>query len=190
MEEARYNSDLGVRVDYASDVIAELKRRRSVELLMDVFPIADLAQKAGILEVLSAIGGKQVDSTMRKIANGHDGEAAFFALTYFAQTGDTSALHGLNCRWNWWRLPVSSTAWVATVELFEKYRYYPAAPNLVEILDAAVLNLGDASQQALVAMFPEAHPERELLPADAKAFWQRFLSRHLDDHRMRPLCGG
>lgn len=101
-------------------------------------------------------------------------EESYYVAHYLAKRGNTAALATLNR--HYFKYPVSSWQWSYTAELFGKYRYMPAASNLVESLDAASLNVSAAACNALREMFPDS-PRYFSGPTEARAHYIERLSK-------------
>lgn len=171
----QFNWDVGIRFDYTREVVDELVRRKPIPALLRAFQNpADIVQLESTERVLSRIGTPIVDSALRLDARPDSSERAFFALKYFAERGRCWALDSLSHSWR--QYAVSSADWASIVDLIGKYRFYPAAPQLVATIDVASVTLGNAAQEALAKLFSNASPG--LLPPDqASAYWSDYVRK-------------
>ena len=176
------------RVHYPELVVNELVRRKPVNQLLDALKESnDWAQDNWLEVALSRVRGSTVDSTMAALARaGADNALGYLALLYFAEIGTPWALLQLDCQYA--ELPISSMERVDVVRLFGKYKFYPAALNLAETLDAMYLNLGDAALQSLLAMYPEGRSQFDS-PVAAAAYWKRYLEEQMGAAHA-PSCKG
>jgi hypothetical protein len=99
-------------------------------------------------------------------------EESYYVASYLAKKGNTNALATLNR--HYFQYPVSSWQWSYTVEIFGKFRYIPAATNLVESLDAASLNVSAAACNALHKFYPDS-PSHFSGPAQAREYYIKRL---------------
>jgi hypothetical protein len=141
-------------------IAAELGRRKHPELLIAAYGKADKVQRQYLAEALWHIHDPRVVDFMRTIAfdnlpEGQDTEEVFFPLDYLAQRCDQRALARLNRRVNFDEsFPVGCMLWAPTLEAFGRCNYRAAAPNLVLALNAACVNIIDASEKDLQKFFP------------------------------------
>jgi hypothetical protein len=173
-------------LSYLDDVVAELVRRRPYSDLLNAFASSlDFVQQTWIVEVLAHLRSPEADSALKVFATEPDSDyTQYLALKYFAESGASWALAILNC--HYFNYPVSSLEWSAIVTLFGEYRYYPAGLNLANTLNAALVNLGDAAEQSLIALYPEAHPDYHS-PEEASKFWMRYVKEH-QKHEYARTC--
>ena len=168
---------------YPEAVVEELVRRQpTAELLRAFNDPADLVQLSWLEATFERIRTPAVDSGLTLIAGQPDTldpnfirEPTYYALKYFARDGKPWALRILSCEYTRW--PVSSMERAEVVPLFGEYKYYPAAPNLAETIDAMFLNLGDAAMTALKQMFPEGRTDFRS-PMEAADYWRQYIGSH------------
>lgn len=181
-------------LSYPEAVVEELARRQPVRELLQVFDTTvDIIQLSWLLETLDRMRGPLVDSALTRIATTSDTvdprempEHAYFALKYFAQTGTPWALRILNCNYDRW--PVSSMERAEVVALFGKYKFYPAASNLVETIGAMLINLNEAALTGLAELFPDGQRDFKTLD-DAGRYWKRYVARHGERARSEDCSG-
>jgi hypothetical protein len=149
----------------------ELIRRKPVAQLLEKFenPVDDCQQRY-VAEALYAIEDPRILACFRKRVSTDVTWVDYLCVNYVAKTGDTRALKILND--NYRKYPTSSVQWSCTVELFGRFHYEPAIPNLIESLGAASLNLVDAAQGSLEQLFPGPHPEFKTIH-EAETYFQR-----------------
>jgi len=171
---------------YRQAVVDELVRRKASDALLDAFDTTnDWSQLKWIEVTLSRLRDPDVDSLMRRHAEGMwEGQyigKAYLAALYLAKQGKCFGLEQLNRHYG--ELPISSLERAQVATLFGKYKYYPAAENLTQTIYTMVLNLGDASLEALTAMYPEAQPDVTAGPTDGylgslQDYWEKYVAAH------------
>jgi hypothetical protein len=151
----------------------ELIRRKPVAQLLEKFenPVDD-CQHRYVAEALYAIEDPRILASFRKRVSTDVTWVDYLCVNYVAKTGDTHALKILND--NYFKYPTSSVQWSYTVELFGKFHYEPAIPNLIESLGAAVMNLGQAALESLEQLFPGPHPEFNTIDEAEKYFQRKY----------------
>ncbi len=164
-------------VDYTIAVEQELIKRSPYALLSRVFATTtDRIQAAWAADVLTRMRGPEADSVLRPFTKGQkDDDRTYFALKYFASACDTDALRILNR--NYFQYPTSSLEWASIVRSFGNCKYKPAVPNLVQSVNAMMINLGYASHQALLSIYPDANISFDD-PGKAQGAWERYLKTH------------
>jgi hypothetical protein len=100
---------------------------------------------------LYAIDDPEVLAFMRDHMSEKRTETAYYCTNYVAKTGDVEALGILYA--NFWAYPVMSLQWATTVRLFGVHKYMNAVPKLIETMDAASGNVGQAAYEALSEIF-------------------------------------
>lgn len=171
--------ELAAPPTYLVDVVIELVRRRAGRDLLDAFAKKnDWIQLHWIVFALSLLHDSEIDSIMAQYAQtswgGLKNGKGFLAAIYLAEQGRCLGLEVLNRHYD--ELPISSLERVHVVSLFGKYRYLPAARNLVETIDAMLVTLGDATLEALSEMYPDAPVD----PAagSVRTFWEKYVAQH------------
>lgn len=141
--------------DYAEELKAEIIRRKAAKETVALFKKNNniFAATGWCYEILVELRSPETDKLLKQYANDKLDDRNYFANKYFALTGDKLALEHLNA--NYFEYGTSSAEWAETVILFGKYKYYPAAKNLISTLDAASLDLGGASCESLKLLYPE-----------------------------------
>ncbi len=165
-------------LSYLDAVIGELVRRRPFEDLVRPFraPVVGHIQLAWLEEVFARLRGPEADSALKPFATADEtDETQYFALKYFAKAGAPWALDILNC--HYFEYPTSSFEWSEIVTLFGKYKYYPAGRNLATTIGAALVNLGDASLQSLLMLYPEGRSDFRS-SEEGTRYWTRYVAKH------------
>ncbi len=153
----------------------ELVARHEVDFLLASLNAAtnDDAREWLVSEVLYSIDDRRVfEAFARRLGDKEDRESYYVAL-YLAERGNTAALAALTR--HDFQYPVASFEWVSAVEAFGKFRYMPAATNLVESLDAASLNVAAAACNSLQEIYPDS-PRHFKGPAEAQNYFSKRLS--------------
>ncbi|EEF58036.1 hypothetical protein [Pedosphaera parvula] len=150
-----------------------LLERRQTEFLINAYQQSSDARVRSYLvsRVLYYIEEPAVLAVFRAQLSEEEDEESYYVANYVAKTGDTKALKILNC--HYYLYPVSSVQWSDTVELFGKFGYRPAIPNLIESLDAASFNLVDAAEESLEKLYPDSPRKFESLEAARDYFTKR-----------------
>jgi hypothetical protein len=154
----------------------ELVARREVDLLLAALNASksDFAREWLVKDVLYRIDDRRVyDAFAQRLGDKEDAESYYVAL-YLAERGNTTALATLNR--HDFQYSVSSFEWAGAVETFGKFRYMPAASNLVESLDAASLNVSAAACDALQEIFPDS-PRHFSGPTEAGNYYMKRLGK-------------
>lgn len=178
MSDTLDNSD-SPDVDLVQKIEGELIKRKAVDSTYKFFSkIEHLTDLHWTSMILTALRSKHVDDLLRRDATGDLTLRAYFANSYFAETGQEFALANLNK--NYYQYEIPSFAWADTVTLFGKYKYYPAKANLVSTINAAEVNLGDASLESLEMLYPETKPQVDTLKTleEITAFYSAYIKMH------------
>jgi HEAT repeat protein len=149
-----------------------LLERRQTEFLVNAYRQSSNESVRGYLATrgLYQIDEPSVLELFRSRLSEKEDEEACYITIYVAETGDTKALEILNR--HYFQYPVSSWQWADTVELFGKFGYRPAIPNLVDSLNAASLNLACAACASLKQLYLDA--PRELSgPTSAREYFSK-----------------
>jgi hypothetical protein len=168
--------DLKDRDPFFTEAICdELVARREVDFLLASLNAATNDDARGWLvsDVLYSIDDHRVfEAFARRLGDKEDRESYYVAL-YLAERGDTAALAMLNR--HYFQYPFASFEWASAAEAFGKFRYAPAATNLVGSLDAASLNLSGAACSALQEIYPDS-PKHFTGPTEAENYYRKRLS--------------
>jgi hypothetical protein len=161
---------------FAEAICDELLVRREVGFLLDSLNAStneDVRTRL-VSAVLYRIDDSRVYDAFSQRLSDKEDEESYYVASYLAKRGNSAALSTLNR--HYFQYPVSSWQWSYTVELFGKFRYMPAATNLVESLDAAAsLNLSAAACDALGEIYPDS-PRHFEGPTEAKNYYiKRFI---------------
>jgi hypothetical protein len=159
---------------YIRPVEGELVIRHPYDTLMEVFRGShDFIQLSWIYDVLRELRGPRADSSLRPfLSSANDDEATYYALKYFAEACDTTALIILNR--HYFQYGTSSLEWASTVRFFGKCRLASAVPNLIESLNAASGNLSAAAESALLQMFPGGRTNF-VSPHQEMEWWKKYV---------------
>jgi hypothetical protein len=131
----------------------ELLLRKPVPPLIALYDTTkDYFSRGYIRDVLYHIDDTLIYNYMMRNLNNSCTEENYYVAMYLAKKGYAKALEILNNYY--WKWPVSSWQFSYTAELFGKYKYYPAADNLIESLNAASFNLADGAIDALQNLYP------------------------------------
>lgn len=158
------------------DVADLLGKTGYKEFLLSEFELTRNAEeKSGIIYALYKIDDPAVAAFFKRLVKESfdDGESLYYPLNYLAKRCDNGALRILsgNGRGHYPGYP-GCLQWSTTVELFGKCRYRPAAPYLIDSLDAACLNIGVAADDSLRAIFPSS-PTFDSAPKEQAYFRRR-----------------
>jgi hypothetical protein len=165
----------------------ELIARREVGFLLSVFNTSKNEEvRNGLVGgVLYHIDDRRIYDAFVNRLDDQVTEESYYVAMYLAKQGNPAALATLNR--HYFQYPVSSWQWSHTVELFGRYRFRPAASNLVVSLDAAFLNLSWAACNALHEIFPDS-PSHFCGPAEAKEYYSQRLGDVSND-TPAPIAG-
>jgi hypothetical protein len=133
------------------------KRVALEELLEALRRSHDSAQRQAITDILYSREDARIAATFRSLLGDGEDRAAYWMACYLAERGDERALAALNKSYHSW--PVSSLEIATATRLFGDRFYYPAAPRLIDSLNAASLNLADAALKSLLKLYPGAKPD-------------------------------
>jgi hypothetical protein len=161
---------------FAEAICDELVTRHEVDFLLASLNAAtnDDAREWLVSDVLYSIDDHRVfEAFARRLGDKDDRESYYVAL-YLAEHGDTAALATLNR--HYYHYAVASFEWASAVEAFGKFRYLPAATNLVDSLDAASLNVSAAACNSLHELYPNS-PRHFYGPTEAKNYYSKRLSK-------------
>ena len=161
---------------YVRPVESELVVRHPYGDLIQVFTRSfDFIQLSWIYDVLRQLRGPRADSSLRPLASSaNDHESTYYALKYFAEVCDSTALGILNR--DYFGYGTSSLEWASTVKFFGKCRFASAVPNLIESLNAASGNLSEAAEVALLQMFPGGRTNFAS-PHEEMEWWRNYIVR-------------
>jgi len=147
------------------------------KLLQALRQSSDLTQRKAIVDIVYRRENAAIAETFRSMIGSGDDEASYWMACYLAEHGDGRALEILHEHYGTW--PVSSLELATAARLFGDRLYYPAAPELIESLDAASLNLADAALKSLIKLYPGAKPEDIDSPAHAQSYYRRRAVKRL-----------
>ncbi|HEY6971364.1 MAG TPA: hypothetical protein VJA94_19300 [Candidatus Angelobacter sp.] len=163
-------------VDYALSVERELASRHAYRELIAVFKSTeDEVQQAWVIDTLSQMRSPEVDAGLRRFISEKKEERSYLALKYFSLACDPEALRILTR--NYFQYSVSSEEWATIVRSFGQCKYKPATARLVETVDAMMIDLGYASHQSLLAIYPDAGIEFRN-PLETQEAWRKYLRTH------------
>lgn len=167
--------DLKDRDPFFTEAICdELVARREVDFLLASLNAATNsdAREWLVSDVLYRVDDHGVfEAFARCLGDKQDRESYYVAL-YLAERGDTASLATLNR--HYFQYLIASYEWASAVEAFGKFKYIPAATNLVESLDAASLNVSGAACNSLQEIFPDS-PRDFSGPGEAKNYYSKRL---------------
>lgn len=161
--------------DFQLNICTELLARRQVNFLLDALNASNTPDANAWLVsgVLYHIEDRRIyDAFVARLGDNEDRESYYIAL-YLAQRGNMTALATLNR--HYFQYPVASFEWEGAVAAFGKFRYMPAATNVVGTLNAANLGLAGTSCDALQKMFPDS-PREFIGPSEAKEYYTKRLN--------------
>jgi hypothetical protein len=155
------------------EICDELLARREVDFLLASLDTMtdEESRRMLVSRVLYQIDDERIYKAFAARLDERETEESYYVANYLAKRGNPAALAALNR--HYFLYPVSSWQWSYTAELFGKYKYAPAAANLIDSLDAASLNLAGSACAALHALFPDS-PARFDTLTEAKNY---YLSR-------------
>lgn len=159
---------------FVEAICAELVARHEVDFLLTSLKTSNQAVRENLVShVLYCIDDRRVyDAFVQRLGDEED-EESYYVAFYLAKRGNIAALATLNR--HYFQYPVSSLQWSCTAETFGKFRYAPAAKNLIESLDAASLNLSAAACNALQGIYPDS-PKDFKGPSEAESYYSKRLS--------------
>ncbi|MFZ0304584.1 MAG: hypothetical protein WAL75_17970 [Terracidiphilus sp.] len=157
-------------------VSAEVGRRGDPQKLLVRYWIEpDEGVRDGIIHTAVHFNTPEVTAFMKKVvATGKgDEDALYWPADYLAKRCDSDALKWLSARNG---RPEGCILWAPTVARFGKCRYRQAIPYLVDnSLDDACLNIVDAAEDDLRAMYPHSPREFSSIEAMRKYYCARAL---------------
>jgi hypothetical protein len=137
----------------ANEISDELVKRKAIKEVVELFEKDEgFISEGWCFGILEKLRGPETDNLLKGLATKEPTDRAHLANKYFAEVGEQFALENLNA--NYFQNG-SSYEWSEIVELFGKYKYYPATENIISTINAASLNLAGASLEALITMYPE-----------------------------------
>jgi hypothetical protein len=144
----------------------ELARRGNPhELLVRYWNEPKWTIRGGIEHVAYHFHTPEVASFMKRVLSERveDGEDLYWPVNYLAKRGDSAALKELSTgRYR----GQGCMQYETSVRLFGKWRYRPAIPYLVETaMYDACLNIVDAAEESLFAMYPDSPGNLKTLEA-------------------------
>jgi hypothetical protein len=152
-------------------VQAEASRRiGTVKLLETLRGSRDNRQKEAIVLILLERDSKEVATTFASLLGKGVDRASCWIAEYLARRGDERALRVLNDNFREWE--VSSLEWASVLRVFGQQHFYPATANLIESLDAASMNLGQAALETLMTLYPGAQPNDVATIAGAQVYFR------------------
>lgn len=157
------------------DICNELVARRQVDFLLGQLNASNTpaANEWLVSDVLCCIDDLRIyNAFVQRLSDGQDRESYNIAI-YLAQRGNAPALATLSR--HYFQYPVSSAEWAVACDAFGKFKYMPAASNLVDSLDAASFNLSDAACNALQEMFPGS-PKKFTGPSEAEDYYKKRIN--------------
>ncbi|WP_205525824.1 hypothetical protein [Pyxidicoccus trucidator] len=137
------------------DLARELARRYDSAVLAARFPRASGAQRRVLTFALYAgPSSPTVTSFMKKLWGDRDEEIAYYALNQGAKQCDRDALARLVAPP--YRVRAACEQWAVTVSLVGQCHYVPGGAFLLTSLDHACLNVVQAAETGLRALYPDA----------------------------------
>jgi hypothetical protein len=160
---------------FLPDICSELVARHQVDFLLDELNASNSpdADEWLVSSVLCSIDDRRIYNAFVPRLNDKEDRESFYIALYLAQRGNTSALATLN--WHFYQYQVASYEWAAACDAFGKFKYMPAASNLVECLDTPFLNASAAACGALQKMYPGS-PTRFYDPSEAEHYFKKRLN--------------
>jgi len=148
-------------IDPTCGIAGELTRRREISKLLAALETTDspIVRIYLTRSVLYQMDSPEIVKAFESRLRDNTDEDNYYVAEYLAKRGNRKALEILNRHYfehgvfGW---PVSSMQLAYTAELFGVHGYRPAIPNLVNSLDAAVLNLAWSAEGALELLYPDA----------------------------------
>ncbi|NMO19722.1 hypothetical protein HPC49_35290 [Pyxidicoccus fallax] len=110
---------------------------------------------------------------MKKLSSDPDDEVAYYALNYRVKQCDREALAKLVAPP--YRVRAACEPWATTVSSVGQCRYVPGGRFLLDSLDHACLNVVQAAETGLRALYPDA-PARFDSPQEQKAYFRERVS--------------
>jgi hypothetical protein len=161
--------------DFQLNICNELLARHQVNFLLDALNASNTPDANAWLVsgVLYHIDDRRIyDAFVARLGDNEDRESYYIAL-YLAKRGNMTALATLNR--HYFQYPVASFEWEGAVAAFGKFRYMPAATNVVWTLNAANLGLAGTSCDTLQKMFPDS-PREFIGPTAAENYYKKRLN--------------
>ncbi|HTV41760.1 MAG TPA: hypothetical protein VMF08_14355 [Candidatus Sulfotelmatobacter sp.] len=161
--------------DFQPSICAELVARRQVNFLLDELDASNTPDASTWLvsDALCCIDDRRIYNAFVPRLNDQEDRESFYIALYLAQRGNTSALATLNR--HFYQYQVASYEWAAACDAFGKFKYMPAASNLVDCLDTPFLNASAAACNALQKMYPGS-PKRFYDPSEAEHYFKKRLN--------------
>ena len=152
----------------------ELAARHEVNFLLNQLNATNSPEGREWLvsDALFSINDRRIYNAFSERLSDDEGRDSYYIALYLAERGNVRALATLNR--HYFNYPVASFEWAEAVDAFGKFRYMPAASNVVDSLDAASFNLVGAALSALQNMFPNSPRQFRDLPA-AEAYFAKRL---------------
>lgn len=153
----------------------ELVARHQVNFLLSELNASNTpyASEWLVSEVLCQIDDRRIYNTFALRLGDKEDRESYYTALYLAQRGNVPALATLNR--HYFQYPVASFEWAEAVDAFGKYRFMPAASNIVGSLDAASFNLVGSASIALQKMFPDS-PKKFIGPSEAEEYYTKRLN--------------
>src|SRR5215469_4428590 len=128
-------------------------------LLSEFWKTRNEERRLGIIYSLYYINSPDVATFFRRLVRRgfDDGEELYYPLNYLAKLCDPGALNILSGggKGGYEGYP-GCLQWSVTMTLFGKCKYREAIPFLIDSLSAACMNIGDAADESLHQLFPDA----------------------------------
>ncbi len=157
------------------DIQAELKKRNITNKIIDIYnSTVDLCQKESLIGILYHIKNNKVKKALKKTATTNINKITYYSHNYLAKQGDKKSIKMLNN--NWHKYPVSSWQWSYTVNIFGKYKYKPAVPNMIKGLDSASGNMFDSCLTNLFKIYPDTRQKFNSVK-EAKKFFNEYIKK-------------
>jgi hypothetical protein len=180
-----YTSGLGEPDSNQLAVAYELARRKPYDALCRALahPLDIYRQPKWIAATIEQVRSPEADSCMKGLATSDSSYTTYFAVRYFARTGQEWALTYLND--NLWKYHLFAFDLQDAIQLFHRYRYRPAARHLAEAMGAFNMTTVGEAEDALRALFP-AVDTTFTDPSEAHAFWVQYVATHPQDQPNQP----
>lgn len=155
------------------ELARELARRNDVAVLVERLPRAAAPQRRVLVFALySSTPNPKVERLMQHLSHDPDEEIAYYALNYQVKLCDQRALARMTAPP--YHVRAACEQWATTVALVGQCRYTLGGSFLLASLDHACLNVIQAAETSLRALYPEAPASFESL-VDEKAFFRAKL---------------
>lgn len=151
------------------DLARELARRYDSTGLSARLPRASGAQRRVLAFALYVQPSRpDVARLMKKLSSDRDEELAYYALNYRVKRCERDALAKLVAPPH--RIQAACEQWATTVSLVGQCHYLPGGPFLLASLDHACLNVVQAADAGLRALYPGAPASFESLQQEKEYF--------------------